>query len=299
MSGGANNRILDIVFVLDTTWSMDERDASGLSIIDRMNALVEKLMREIIADSRSSEVTEIAFLTFADDITMETDFRDPLEFEESDFVPMRRNQKVELVQKSMEDYLGDSYPALVPRFCSVGESTSSRIGRAVIYAINKIMNERKRQTELHPAENIQFFVPIIILITDGAPKNKLGQMTMIPEEEKKAIDLTKAHCQSIGNASNLIYPVICGIGDEQVERHLKQYSAGYLDGFQHIRKVDQSKGFEELFKKIGLSITGSFSLNDMESFSRCSQAAAESGEATKRGTETYRLNNEEKAEDEI
>lgn len=261
MSGEVSNRILDIVFVLDTTWSMDEKDPSGKPIINRMNDLVKKLMAEILADSQASDVTEIAFLTFADDITMETKFRDPVSFTEADFVPLRWKQKVTLKSVAMDDYTGVSHPVLVPQFSSVGTHTSSRIGRAVQYAIKKLFEERDRQRKLH-GENVKFYAPIMILITDGAPANRAGQPTMDPEEERKAINLVYRHCKSTGDAHNLVYPIICGIGDEQVEKHLSQYSKGYTAGFQHIKKTEQSKGFKELFEKIGISITRSFDLNE-------------------------------------
>ncbi len=291
MSERINNRKLNIVFVLDTTWSMGrDLDRSGMTIMDRMNNLVEKMMREIVANPKTSEVTEIAFLTFADDITMETKFKYPMSFTETDFVPVRWNQKVDLVSVNLTDYRNRSHPALVPKFNDVGTGTSSRIGRAVKYAVKKLIDERDRLIKENGKENVRFYAPIMILITDGAPRNQYGEDTMDPEEEKEAIDLVYKHCRSIGNASNLICPVICGIGDEQVENHLKQYSAGYTKGFQHIKEEEQSKGFEELIKRIETSITRSFDLNEMDNYKKGYDLnLAAVGGATKMGTETYRV----------
>lgn len=266
-----HNRKLHMIFVLDTTISMNlSFDGTSKTLLDRMNELVEKMMRELITNPDLEPHAYVSFVCFADGVTMETEFVRPDKFTKADFRRIDTGagiQTVDLVEKTDIAY-GEYVTFNVPVFHSIGCPTASRIGSGVLRAIEKLKADKAQIRKNASAHNraAHFFAPVMIVITDGAPSFKDDTQetvyTFDPDEEDRAMRAVYSHCFSSGDAENLIFPVICGIGDKMEDTWLENYSQGYKKGWVPIDRNNPAPGFNKLFGRIGTSVTKSVALNN-------------------------------------
>lgn len=274
-SSNDKNRSLKVVFVLDTTVSMNRRfDDSNNRILDSMNKLVEKFLLNIQTSADLYNITEVAFITFSEGVTMETDFYRVRDLNQDCFKAKPdayAEQKVTMKKNVIvTDPFGGPLTIQIPQFESIGVETYSRVGAGVIRALEKLDEKRKSFEDAMKNQSQGVgdnpYVPVMVVISDGAPdefKNGVLLHTADPEEEKLAKAMVKSRCYSEGDATKLVFPIICAIGDEKVRNQMWEYAAyseDYQYGFQYIDENHEGSGFEELIVKIGQSLTKSISL---------------------------------------
>ena len=272
----ANNsdRLLNVVFVLDTTVSMKRRFYdSNTSILEEMNKLVEKFLTDIMGDADLCGITKVAFITFSEGVTMETNFCKIDELDLNCFKPLSDEYVQKVTMKDLNARVpgGKSTPIQVPVFEDIGKATFSRVGSGVIRALEKLDKEHARiRTTMSKqgASGSRPYVPVMVLISDGAPGEMVdGKLcpTADPKEEEAAKAMVRKRCYTTDDAKELVFPVICAIGNEEVRQQMQgyaDYSAEYLDGFQFIDLEHRGDGFKELIVKLGQSLTRSISLAD-------------------------------------
>lgn len=278
VTAGSNlsNRLMNVVFVLDTTRSMKRYFSdSNTRILDEMNDLVERLLVNIMESEDLCGITRVAFITFSEGVTMETPFCEIDKLSQGDFRPDPHayvEQKV-IMKKNVYVTIpgGKNIVIQSPRFEAVEKATYSQVGAGVIRALEKLDEERQSFRKDMARQNkmdIRPYVPVMVVISDGAPDEVIDGIryhTADPEEEERAKKMVKSRCYSEGDATKLVFPIICAIGDEKVRNQMREYaaySADYLEGFQYIDLMNKGKGFEELIAKIGQSLTKSVSLSE-------------------------------------
>lgn len=250
------NRRFPIAIVVDTTISMTWKPKGHEhSLLDYLNKNIHDFLLEIVKDPGIRPHAYVSFVSFADDVTMETNFMKPENFTKMDFREMNGSgQQITMVNKSYT-YFGEPSSVNIPVFYDIGHPTYSHIGRGVKRAIEKLMDYKAYLKR----ENISFYVPMMVLITDGAPED-----TSDFYEEEEAIRLVNGHCFSSGGTENLIIPLICGIGANAGKTDLVRYSDGCKKG---LRIVDPSKAeveFRRFFDLIRGSITQTIDLNSYQ-----------------------------------
>ncbi len=130
----------------------------------------------------------------------------------------------------------------------------TRMADAVIWSIDEI--EKKRQQ--YQRSDIPYFAPFLVLVTDGNPDDNDDK-----ERLEEAVSLVRKHCDSHVGASEVVVPFIVGVGDRVDEKTLKDFSAGFVDGYFPIKGIaEQAQSrFQEVFKLIGNSAHISVHLN--------------------------------------
>lgn len=268
-----SNRSLNVVFVLDTTTSMKTYFAgTNVMILDKMNEVVENFLKQIMENTKFFEITKVAFITFSDGVTMDTDFYKVKDLKQECFKPLS-DKYVQKVTMKKDVYVkipgGKSDTIEVPVFEDIGKPTYSRVGAGVLHALNKLDKENQRMKKEFDAQGKSGerpYVPVMVLISDGAPNRTVDGKscpTAFPPEEEEAKKQVREYCTSTGDATKLVIPVICAIGDEEVREQLEgyaDYSSGYEAGFQYINPSNPGSGFEDLIVTLGQSLTRSISL---------------------------------------
>lgn len=253
------NHRFPIVIVVDTTISMTwKQPGDNQSLLEHLNENIREFLLEIVQDPDIRPHAYVSYVAFADDVTMETDFKKPGKLSRQDFREINGSgQQVSMVNES---YMRFSAPESVniPVFHDIGRPTYSHIARGVKRAIEKLEAYKDSLKQ----QNIRYYVPMMVLITDGAPED-----TSDPMEEEKAINEVNYHCVSYGGTENLIIPLICGIGTNAGNTDLVRYADGCKKG---LRIVDPSKareGFRGFFDLIRGSITQTIDLNSYQNMS--------------------------------
>lgn len=140
----------------------------------------------------------------------------------------------------------------VPKFSPVTHG-GTQMAAAVLRSIEKIEARRK---QLENSE-IGYYAPFLVLVTDGNPDNNDDSV-----KQNRAMSLVKSHCDSHIGAEEIIVPFIIGVGDNVDTKTLNSYSAGFTNGFFHIRgNASKSSQFSKVFKMIGNSTKQSIHLN--------------------------------------
>ena len=240
-----------IVFVLDTTISMLEKQ-NDKCLLDQLNDTVRRILVDVITDNGISPYAYVAFVTFADGITLETEFKKPGYFTMQDFQPARGSgQRVCLETLTYEVY-GDTYMANIPRFLDIHTETSSRVGAGVLRAVEKLEAYKNQLVK----DNVRYYIPLMILITDGAPGGTADE-----EEERRAIQAVREHCYSPYDCSNFIVPLICGVGKNA--ESLREYSVEFPQGFRLIDYKNPGRGFRDFYRLVRGSFTCESALKSM------------------------------------
>lgn len=140
----------------------------------------------------------------------------------------------------------------VPKFSAVKKG-GTQMATAVLRSIEKIENRRKQLAN----NEIGYFAPFLVLVTDGNPDDNDDM-----SKQNWAMSLVKSHCDSHVGAEDIIVPFIIGVGDGVSEKTLAGYSAGFTNGFFHIKGKDTKYSeFSKVFKLIGNSTKQSIHLN--------------------------------------
>jgi len=218
-----SSKRLPIVFCLDISPSMDSKDGSEYSRIQLLNIAIKAFLKEIKNDLKVRTSAEIALVAFSTNIELDTPF-----------------ESVSTID--------------MPYFTTV-EKGGTRMANAILRSIEKIESKKK---DYENAE-ISYYVPFFVLVTDGNP-NKNDDAYQL----EQAIAKVQKCCDSHIGASEIIIPFIIGVGDN-VEVSTLNRLAEQFTGTAII--IDSSAGeqdllFEQVFKFIGKSITGSIHLND-------------------------------------
>lgn len=124
---------LPIVFCLDVSPSMRFPENTRNTPINLLNISVKNFIEELSKHPKASAAVEISFVTFSDNIEVDSAFES-------------------LQRLNFEDF-------------STVEFGGTQISKAVIHSINKI-EEQKRKLE---RGMIPYYAPFLVLITDGDP----------------------------------------------------------------------------------------------------------------------------------
>lgn len=139
----------------------------------------------------------------------------------------------------------------IPTFSPIKGGT--QMATAVLRSIEKI-EDRRKQLENN---EISYYAPFLVLVTDGNPDNN-DDLT----KQSQAMSLVKSHCDSHIGAQEIIVPFIIGVGEDVNVKTLNNYSAGFTNGFFHIKEnTSKSSQFSKVFKMIGNSTKKSIHLN--------------------------------------
>ena len=254
------NRRFPIAIVVDTTISMTlKQPGDDKSLLDYLNENIREFLLEIVKDPEISPHAYVSYVVFADEVTMETDFLKPSMLKKSDFRELNGSgQRVSMINESYQRQ-GSRLSVNIPVFYDINRPTYSHIGCGVLRAIEKLEAFKKKLKE-DPKSNISYYVPMMVLITDGAPED-----TSDPYEEEVAIKLVKDHCISYGGPDNLIIPLICGIGANAGNTDLVRYSDGCKKGLRIVNPSQANEGFRCFFDLIRGSIKQTIDLNSYQS----------------------------------
>lgn len=212
---------LPIVFCLDVSPSMGRKEGNNSSSMELLNVAVTNFVSEIKKDLKANASAEVAFVTFATNIEMDTAF-----------TPVNQ--------------------LTVPAFKPV-EQGKTKMAQAVLRSIEKIEEERNR---LENAE-IGYFAPFLVLVTDGNPdKNDVpNEYNRALAAVKKHCD---SHIGAQEIIVPFIIGVGDYIDAETLNAYAKGFTKGY---FQIRGNAARARNFSKVFQLIGNSTKKSIHLN--------------------------------------
>lgn len=214
-------RRLPIVFCLDVSPSMGWRIGNNRASIELLNDAVNQFVDELREDVRACSGAEIAFVTFTDEVIMNTDF------------------------ESISSIPRQTFKAV--------EDGGTSLAKAVLVAFDKIEEHRQR---LADAE-IPCYAPFFVLVTDGDPDETDDEERML---ERKALKEIKSHCMDGIPSSEFVVPFIIGVGDHVNPDTLNRYASGIGPGYFPIKgnNTDASMRFGKVFRMIRNSASLNF-----------------------------------------
>jgi len=248
-----SSKRLPIVFCLDVSPSMSLKVADCMySSIELLNKAIGNFLKELKNDTKVRTSAEIALVTFSTNIEIDTSFESVGSIEIQDLVTV--------------------------------EEGGTNTAKAIIRSIEKI-EQRKQFLD---SKEIGYYVPFFVLVTDGNPdKNDNADLL------ERAITLVQQHCDSHIGASEIIIPFIVGVGDDVEISILNRLSERFTGTAIILDSSvgEQDKLFEEVFKFIGNSVTGSIHLNDSPEkiIEPIKTSAAELAKKIKEGRERRKL----------
>ncbi len=263
-----------VVFCIDVTASMTYPVEKGLgkSRMELANDLVEIFIRHILASPKPAEAVEVAFVLFAHEVVLETEFIRLEKLSAEDFRKARikdcwKHEKPwELI--SIEVPINQSKftnSGVTPRF-GCCDDKGSMIDSAILHCYEKIQNYTNNLYEIDDRgeKRALFYAPHFVLITDGDPDESNPHRKRDSEATHKlAKDMIYDHCYTGKDGMNLIVPITVGvfgkeIGQDAVKR-MTDYGENFEDGFFRVRDekatVDFQRAAEFLCKTVVKSIS--------------------------------------------
>lgn len=209
----ASNRC-PIVLCLDISPSMSVNNR-----IENLNKAVGVLLNELEKDPKAKNCAEIAVVTFSTEVNIENNglFEMTGYWRGKKFIPV--------------------------------EHGGTNISSAVLKSIELLKN---RLEELDN-ENIENYIPFLVLVTDGDPCE-----TDNKQMQEKAISTVNYHCTN----HPLIAPFVVGVGEQVAEDLLDRYAEKFTRKAIILDSENQDVEFKELFSFIGNSIKDSLNGED-------------------------------------
>ena len=253
------NKILPIVICLDVSASMNGPSYGTKKRWMLQNESVRQLLCQLAYWTKSRETAEIAFIAYSDKIVCESPFMSltKLNFEQlcCDNVPVRSTQ---VHTKVKEDNNFSSITLTAPEF----RPTNGRVGTYSSPALNCAIEKLELyRTELQKNHK-DYYTPFMVFFS-GCEKNLLWDNHPIKKAEKdRDIAMLKSKCANHLEVSDVIIPFIVGIGNAVQKTCLREYAAGFPEGYLQVPEVTAyNLGEQELvantFKLLAKSIADS------------------------------------------
>lgn len=183
---------LPIVFCVDVSGSMGVKGKGGKTPISIVRRCIDNFVTELKKDSNTAAAAELALITFSKETKCIIDFKP----------------------------VGSFHPNIAVD--TKASRNETRISQAMVYSIDKI----KKKTQALRQQQIAYYPPILILITDGVPEEDNDEQEW---QEKALNELHK--CKQTGNREKRsIIPIIIGIGKKE-SAVLTAYGQTYLKGY--------------------------------------------------------------------
>lgn len=210
---------LPIVVCLDVSPSMFNYDrymAQSLAL--------REFLKRIAQVKKAWDVVEIAFMTFADDIILKTDF---MALQELHFPQEVATQNVEVVHETSSGVR--EHTMVVPYFEPLRREACTELPRAVGAAL-RLLRERMESLK---KSRYSYYTPFLVVVTDGNPDSRDYQsMESVGyrDEENKVYGQLARWCNPLCAMDKLILPFFVGIGGEGVDFTSLRRLAGNLPG---------------------------------------------------------------------
>lgn len=246
------------VVVLDVTDSMLTA-CNRYTRLDLLNMVVRYLYEGLIPIAKVRAALELAFVVFNEKVLLSTDFMSLTgataeHFKSTDPDYQDRVQLNRVMVTNADNYV---FSCDVPTFDTATEDSGTMISTAVFHAVEKLQN---RVTE-RAKHGSGCYAPFLIMVTDGHTDAEKGA-DYADENEQKAVEMLKSHCSTNHDPSNLIVPVVIGVGGEDIRSEaLRAYSGGFVEGFFHVQDQVSEKLIRVIASMICQSITASVTLN--------------------------------------
>lgn len=180
--------------------------------IENLNKAVAALLNELEKDHKAKNCAEIAAVTFSTEVNVISGFELP------------------------GYWRGKTFKA--------ADSGVTNMAPAVLKSLDMIKN----RLEILEQEEIENYIPFMVLVTDGDPCN-----TDDHDEQEKALEAVRYHCTN----SPLIAPFIVGVGNKVNEKLLDRYAEHFTRKAIIIDDDAGDMDFVQLFTFIGKSIADS------------------------------------------
>lgn len=255
------NKHLPIVLCLDISPSMKGPDNpyATKKRWELQNDAVEKFLCEIARATKSRNTAEIAFIAFSDKIVCETDFMplSQLNFEQlrCEGKSVFSKQTDATVKEDMRIYhMKLTVPVFEPVSIDAGTHLSPVLNRAV-----QMLEERRRDIK---KLNHDYYTPFLVLTTDCDHKGLYESHSEYFSEKSADIAMLQSKCDDSLNASEMIVPFIVGIGSKAESTCLREYSAGFRDGYipvpdETAYNKDEQYSLSNMFRAIAQAIADS------------------------------------------
>ena len=205
VSGGSTKK-LPIVVCLDVSPSM-----FNYNRYQRQNIALQEFLMRIAQVYKVWETAEIAFVTFADDIVMKTDFMSLGDMRFPADVVTRDMQVLQLVSSGVRERT-----IKVPFFEPLKRKACTELPRAVGRA-HKMLCERMSDIK---KSNYSHYAPFLVVVTDGNPDSQDYQeweSAGYRDEEMNICRKLALWCNPMQPLDRLILPFFVGIGSEGVD----------------------------------------------------------------------------------
>lgn len=238
---------MPVVFVLDASGSM-LFPSGEQTRMDVLNKVVERFLQHVAKNVVTRAATEVAFVVFTDEILLTTNFLNIRSIKAEEFHAVNSSYRHHV--KISKCTVGDN-EFRTPHFSVADYDDGTKIGAAVLEGLRLLENRRKSMA------SHGYYVPFLILITDGHPDSKRG-IQFEDEDQEKAIQRIKESCEEC-NQKDMIVPFIIGVGSDDIGTEtLAAYSGGFIDGFFHVRDEISDAACEIICDLICKSLTKSF-----------------------------------------
>ena len=201
-----SSKRLPIVVCLDVSPSMFNYDR-----YINQNIALREFLKQIASVEKAWNVVEIAFVTFADDIILQTDYMPLWDLHFPDTVVTTTATVTHM------NYSGQQESTLViPVFEPLKRPACTEFPRAVDHSLKMLQN---RLSDLSKSST-GHYVPFLVVVTDGNPDSQDYQSMESDgyrDEEDKVYYHLKRWCDPMRSMDQLILPFFVGIGDEGVD----------------------------------------------------------------------------------
>lgn len=252
VSGGSTKK-LPIVVCLDVSPSM-----YNYNRYQRQNIALQEFLMRIAQVYKVWATAEIAFVTFADDIIMKTEF---MPLGDMRFPAGVATREVTVIQ--MVDSRACERTITVPFFEPLDRETCTELPRAVGRA-HKMLCDRMSGIK---KSKYSHYAPFLVVVTDGNPDSQDYQeweAAGYRDEEENVSYKLKRWCDKLQPLDHLILPFFIGIGSEGVDFTGLRRLAANLPGGLFIVEDDGEDSVSELgrvFSVIAATISKSTNYN--------------------------------------
>ena len=258
-----SSKRLPIVVCLDVSPSMFNYDR----YINQIIALREFLKR-IASVEKAWNVIEIAFVTFADDIILKTEFMPLWDLHFPDTVVTTTDTVTHTTYNGPQDST-----MVVPAFEPLRRPACTELPRAVDHGLKMLQDRLLVLTKSY----IGHYAPFLVVVTDGNPDSqdyRNLESAGYRDEEDKVYYRLKRWCDSMRPKDQLILPFFVGIGGEGVDFTSLQKLASALPSA--LCTVDDSEDsvyqLGKVFTAMAVAITKSITYTNTQQLLRLVEA---------------------------
>ena len=263
-----------VLFCVDVTGSMTYKVENGLEKdrMDLANDLVETFIRYILSIDKAARAVEVAFVLFAHEIVLETDFVRLKQLSESAF----RNARVRDCWDGQKPWTLTSVKARIgntdyhngsvsPRF-SCCRDRGTKIDSAILHCYEKILSymEQNIHVDKKGQKKAAFYAPHFVLITDGDPTDSNKRQRDDDQTHEEAKNMIYDHCYTGRDGTNLIVPITVGvfgkeIGQEAIQR-VYDYGENFMAGYFPVRDEKATQDFRKAAEFLCKTVVKSLNL---------------------------------------